>query len=175
MVDLHTRAILIQLPQANDGVPQGGDVVGTSEEVMLTGLGLEDDRANPLISTAEASPNLTESCTLESKSEKYSHRPVMWCVAPVSRYQPSIFSSLNPLPRKTQVRGSSRWSRATVEGAGGERLNFSPPPLFLAVARHTRALRTGLAHPTLLAQHDEPSRRASPAGSPWPNGRSCCS
>jgi hypothetical protein len=44
--------------------------------------------------------------------EKNSSRPVMWCVAPVSTYQPSILSLLDLLRRKTHVRGSLRWSRA---------------------------------------------------------------
>jgi len=51
--------------------------------------------------TAEESPNLTESPTSVSRSEKNSRRLVMWCVVPESRYQPSILSSSEPLPRRT--------------------------------------------------------------------------
>jgi len=48
VLDLHARAILIQLSQADDGVPQRGDVVDTSEQPVLIGLGSEDDRADAL-------------------------------------------------------------------------------------------------------------------------------
>ena len=48
VLDLHTRAILIQLSQADDGVPQHGDVVDTGEHPVLAGLGGEDDGADAL-------------------------------------------------------------------------------------------------------------------------------
>jgi hypothetical protein len=48
MLDLHTRAVLNQLSQADDGVPQRGDVVDAGEQPMFTGLGDEDNGANTL-------------------------------------------------------------------------------------------------------------------------------
>jgi hypothetical protein len=48
MLDQHARAVLIQLSQADDGVPQRGDVVDASEQPMLSGLGGEDDGADAL-------------------------------------------------------------------------------------------------------------------------------
>ena len=48
VLDLHARAVLIQLSQADDGVPQRGDVVDTGEQPMLTSLGGEDDGADAL-------------------------------------------------------------------------------------------------------------------------------
>jgi hypothetical protein len=46
--DLHTRTVLIQLSQADDRVPQRGDVVDSGEQSVLTRLGGEDDGADPL-------------------------------------------------------------------------------------------------------------------------------
>jgi hypothetical protein len=86
---------------------------------VLAGLGDEDDKPMPLMSTPKESPNLTEPRTSVSRSEKNSRRLVMWCVAPLSRNQPSILSSLEPSPRKTLARGSSRWSRAVVADVAG--------------------------------------------------------
>jgi hypothetical protein len=48
MLDQHTRAILIQLSQVDDGVPQRGDVVDTGEQPVLSSLGGEDDGADTL-------------------------------------------------------------------------------------------------------------------------------
>jgi hypothetical protein len=48
VLDLHAQAILIQLSQADDGVPQRGDVVDTDEQLVLAGLGGEDDGADAL-------------------------------------------------------------------------------------------------------------------------------
>ena len=48
ILDLHPQAVLIQLPDADDGVPQGRDVVHADEEAVLPCLGLEDDRADSL-------------------------------------------------------------------------------------------------------------------------------
>ena len=48
VLDLHARAVLIQLSQADDGVPQRGDVVDTGEQPVLAGLGVEDDGADAL-------------------------------------------------------------------------------------------------------------------------------
>jgi hypothetical protein len=44
----HTRTTLIQLSQADDRVPQRGDVVDSGEQSMLTRLGGEDDGADTL-------------------------------------------------------------------------------------------------------------------------------
>jgi hypothetical protein len=43
MLNLHARTVLIQLSQADDRVPQCGDVVDSSEQPMLTRRGGEDD------------------------------------------------------------------------------------------------------------------------------------
>jgi len=48
VLDLHAQAILIQLSQADDGVPQRGDVVDAGEQPMLAVLGDEDDVAGAL-------------------------------------------------------------------------------------------------------------------------------
>jgi len=48
MLDQHARAVLIQLSQADDGVPQRGDVVDTGEQPVFSSLGDEDDRADTL-------------------------------------------------------------------------------------------------------------------------------
>jgi hypothetical protein len=48
VLDLHTRTTLIQLSQADDRVPQCGDVVDSGEQSMLTRLGGEDDGADAL-------------------------------------------------------------------------------------------------------------------------------
>jgi hypothetical protein len=48
ILDLHTRIALIQLSQADDRVPQHGDVVDSVEQSVLTRLGSEDDRADTL-------------------------------------------------------------------------------------------------------------------------------
>jgi hypothetical protein len=48
ILDLHTRTALIQLSQADDGVPQCRDVVDSGEQSVLTRLGGEDDGADAL-------------------------------------------------------------------------------------------------------------------------------
>jgi hypothetical protein len=48
ILNFHPRAILVQLPDANDGVPQGQDVVHPGEKTVLPHLGLEDDLADAL-------------------------------------------------------------------------------------------------------------------------------
>jgi hypothetical protein len=48
VLDLHTRTALIQLSQADDRVPQRGEVVDSGEQSVLTRLGGEDDRADTL-------------------------------------------------------------------------------------------------------------------------------
>jgi hypothetical protein len=48
VLDLHTRTALIQLSQADDRVPQRGDVVDSSEQSVLTRLGGEDDGVDAL-------------------------------------------------------------------------------------------------------------------------------
>jgi hypothetical protein len=47
-LDLHTRTALIQLSQADDGVPQRGNVVDSGEQSVLTRLGGEDDGVDAL-------------------------------------------------------------------------------------------------------------------------------
>jgi hypothetical protein len=56
--DLHTRTALIQLSQADDRVPQHGDVVDSSEQSVLIRLGGEDDGADALDLHAEGIPKL---------------------------------------------------------------------------------------------------------------------
>ena len=58
MLDLHTRAVLVKLSQADDGVPQCGDVVDTGEHPVLASLGGEDDGANTLDLHGEGVPEL---------------------------------------------------------------------------------------------------------------------
>jgi hypothetical protein len=48
VLDLHTRTTLIQLSQADDRVPQRGDVVDSSEQSVLTRPGGEDYGADAL-------------------------------------------------------------------------------------------------------------------------------
>jgi hypothetical protein len=68
-LDLHTRTALIQLSQADDRVPQRGDVVDSSEQSVLTRLGGELDLH------AGGIPKLNGAS--ESSLVKNSHRPVM--------------------------------------------------------------------------------------------------
>jgi hypothetical protein len=48
VLDLHTRTSLIQLSQADDRVPQHGDVIDSGEQSVLTRLSGEDDGADAL-------------------------------------------------------------------------------------------------------------------------------
>jgi hypothetical protein len=48
VLDLHARTVLIQLSQADDRVPQRGDVVDSGEQPVLTKLCGEDDGADAL-------------------------------------------------------------------------------------------------------------------------------
>jgi hypothetical protein len=48
VLDLHTQTALIQLFQADDRVPQRGDVIDSSEQSVLTRISGEDDGANAL-------------------------------------------------------------------------------------------------------------------------------
>src|SRR6185437_16974650 len=104
----------------------------------------------------EESPNLTEPPTSTSRSEKNSRRPVMWCVAPKSRYQPSTLSSSEPLPRRHAARrgGVERWQAVPPDAAPCPRGGGTEP------ARHpTGPSRRGLGP------------HASAVGSPWLSGR----
>jgi hypothetical protein len=60
VLDLHMRTTLIQLSQADDGVPQHGDVVDSGEQYVLTRLGGEDDGADALDLHAGGVPKLNE-------------------------------------------------------------------------------------------------------------------
>uniref|UniRef100_A0A0A9BQE9 Uncharacterized protein n=1 Tax=Arundo donax TaxID=35708 RepID=A0A0A9BQE9_ARUDO len=51
--------------------------------------------------TTDPSPNWMDPVTAWSSSEKTSARPIMWFVAPVSRYQPSRRSASSVAPRNT--------------------------------------------------------------------------
>jgi hypothetical protein len=62
----------------------------------------------PQISTFKPSPNFTDPVTQPSSSEKASLEPVMWLLAPESRYH--LYSTLPPThPRWTWARDSYRW------------------------------------------------------------------
>jgi hypothetical protein len=58
VLDLHTRTALIQLSQADDRVPQRGDVVDSGEQSVLTRLDSEDDGADVLDLHAGGIPKL---------------------------------------------------------------------------------------------------------------------
>jgi hypothetical protein len=58
VLDLHTRTALIQLSQADDRVPQRGDVVNSGEQFVVTRLGGEDDGADALDLHAGGIPKL---------------------------------------------------------------------------------------------------------------------
>jgi hypothetical protein len=77
VLDLYTRIALIQLSQADDRVPQHGDVVDTGEQSVILDSTTKMTEPTPLISTPEASPNLTEPRTSESNSLMNSRRSVM--------------------------------------------------------------------------------------------------
>jgi hypothetical protein len=65
VLDLQTRTVLIQLSQADDRVPQRGDVVDSSEQSVLTKLGSEDDGANA--SPRRSIPKLDEASDFRVK------------------------------------------------------------------------------------------------------------
>jgi hypothetical protein len=69
-MDLHTRTILIQLSQANDGVPQHGDV-DSDEQLVLTGLGGEDDEVGALDLYAGGVPKLDRASDTRVKLNTY--------------------------------------------------------------------------------------------------------
>uniref|UniRef100_A0A0A8YQN8 Uncharacterized protein n=1 Tax=Arundo donax TaxID=35708 RepID=A0A0A8YQN8_ARUDO len=56
---------------------------------------------HPWMLTTDPSLNQPDPVTTRSSSEKISARPVMWFVAPVSRYQPSRRSASSVTPRNT--------------------------------------------------------------------------
>jgi hypothetical protein len=58
ILDLHVRTVVIQLSQADDRVPQRGDVVDSGEQPALTRLGGEDDGADALDLHAGGVPKL---------------------------------------------------------------------------------------------------------------------
>jgi hypothetical protein len=58
VLDLHVRTVLIQLSQADDRVPQHGDVVDSSEQHVLTKRDSEDDWAGALDLYARGVPKL---------------------------------------------------------------------------------------------------------------------
>jgi hypothetical protein len=58
ILDLHMRTALIQLSQADDRVPQRGDVVDYGEQSVLTRLSGEDDEAEALDLYVEGIPKL---------------------------------------------------------------------------------------------------------------------
>ena len=67
----------------------------------------------PSMVTSEPSPKRTRPVMFWSSSEKTSRQPVMWFVAPVSRYHLSAWRSPSEL-RWSWARGSSRWTSNRV-------------------------------------------------------------
>jgi hypothetical protein len=67
ILDLNTRTALIQLSQADDRVPQRGDVVDFGEQSVLTRLGGKDDRADALDLYAEGIPKLDRASDIRVK------------------------------------------------------------------------------------------------------------
>jgi hypothetical protein len=67
ILDLHTRTTLIQLSQADDRVPQRGDVVDFSEQSVLTRLSGEDDGADALDFHGGGIPKLDGASDIEVK------------------------------------------------------------------------------------------------------------
>jgi len=74
-------------------------------------------RPTPWMSTFDASPNRTDPRTSPSMLAKSSRRPVMWWVAPLSRYHPSIASSSAVTLRTAWARGSSSWKTWSCDAA----------------------------------------------------------
>jgi hypothetical protein len=72
VLDLHTRTALIKLSQADDRVPQHGDIVDSMSNLCSPDSAAKMMEPTPSISTLEASPNLTEPRTSESSSVKNS-------------------------------------------------------------------------------------------------------
>jgi hypothetical protein len=60
VLDLHTRTTLIQLSQADDRVPQRGDIVDSGEQSVLTRLRGEDEELSVSLVIAGATPNSGE-------------------------------------------------------------------------------------------------------------------
>jgi hypothetical protein len=70
ILDLHTRTALIQLSQADDRVPQRGDVVNSGEQSVLTRLGGEDDGADDLDLHIGGIPKLDRASNIGVKLSK---------------------------------------------------------------------------------------------------------
>ena len=73
-------------PNAEDGVPQGRDVVHTGEEAVLPCLGLEDDRADSLDLDNEGIPELDGALHTEVQVREKLVLTSYVVRAPVSRY-----------------------------------------------------------------------------------------
>jgi hypothetical protein len=71
------RTALIQLSQADDRVPQRGNVVDSDEQPVVTRRDGENNSADVLDLYDGGIPNLTEPRTLESGSVKNSRWSVM--------------------------------------------------------------------------------------------------
>jgi hypothetical protein len=67
VLDLHTRIALIQLSQADDRVPQCGDVVDSGEQYVLTRLDGKDDGADALDLHAGGIPKLDGASNIRVK------------------------------------------------------------------------------------------------------------
>jgi hypothetical protein len=67
VIDLHTQTALIQLSQADDGVPQRRDVVDSGEQSVLTRLDGEDDGADVLDLHAGGIPKLNRASDIGVK------------------------------------------------------------------------------------------------------------
>jgi hypothetical protein len=171
VLDLHTRTALIQLSQADDRVPQRGDVVDSGEQSVLTRLGGADDRADAFDLHTGGIPKLDGASDIGVK---------------LSEELPSVLSLLEPLPRRVCALGSSRWRRAVTADAAGDnsmlacarsRAGSSSSICATWVWSH-RGCRHSLAQWASLSQLWQAPSRAGfwlPAAPPWalPSAHPC--
>jgi hypothetical protein len=138
--------------------------VHAGEEAVPPVLALKMIDPTPLISMVEASPNLMEPFTPESKSEKNSRRPVV--VRSTSVEVPAVNLVIVGASAKE---GMVDMCRTSPRGKG-KAWTFHPIPYS---AQRTHALGTE-QHPPLLAQRVPAHRTAEEGSIPWPNGETSC-
>jgi hypothetical protein len=120
VLDLHTRTTLIQLSQADDRVPQRGDVVGSGEQSVLTRLGGKDDGADALDLHTGGIPKVDGASDIRVKlSEELPSTSHVMGGAGVEA-PPSVLSLLEPSLRRACALRSSWWRRAVVADAAGD-------------------------------------------------------
>jgi hypothetical protein len=122
ILDLHTRTALIQLSQADDRVPQCGDVVDSDEQSVLTRLGGEDDGADALDLHTGGIPKHDGGSDIKVKlsEELRSTSHVMGSTGVEAR--PVSLLVAEPSLRRVCALGSSRWRRADAADAAGDNL-----------------------------------------------------